>query len=91
MATPDCCVIMEFMDAGTRARLARASRVYARLQSQMRDAREELHAAIIAERKAGALIEDITAVVPYRQTQVNRILKDAGLTEERPRNRDPGP
>ena len=39
----------------------------------------------MAERREGTLIEDITGDVTYRQTQVNRILKAAGLTEERPR------
>ena len=76
---------MDFMSNETRARLAKASRTYARLQAQLKEAREELAAAIVAERKEGGLIEDITAVVPYRQTQVNRILEAAGLTEKRPR------
>jgi hypothetical protein len=85
MATPYACVIMGFVSDETRARLRKASRVYARLQEQMEDARKELAAAIVADRKDGGLIEDITAVVPYRQTQVNRILKEAGLVQERPR------
>ena len=76
---------MSDMSAETKARLARASRTYARLKPQFAEARRELAEAIVAERKEGALIEDITAVVPYRQTQVNRILADAGLTEKRPR------
>lgn len=76
---------MDDVSAETKARLAKASRVYARLRPQFADARRELAEAIVAERKEGALIEDITAVVPYRQTQVNRILADAGLTEKRPR------
>lgn len=88
MATPDRCVIMEFMSDETRARLIKASRTYARLQQQAEDARKELAAAIVAERKEGVLIEDITALVPYRQTQVNRILEAAGLTEKRPRRTD---
>ena len=83
MVMPLGCGIMDFMSDETRARLARASRAFARLQSQLDDARTELVAAIVEDRKAGGLIEDITAVVPYRQTQVNRILKDAGLTQER--------
>jgi membrane protease subunit (stomatin/prohibitin family) len=76
---------MESMSDETRARLVKASRMYARLQAQAEVARRELAEAIIAERKEGALIEDITAVVPYRQTQVNRILEAAGLTEKRKR------
>jgi len=83
MATPECCVMMDFMSAETEARLTRASRTYARLRPQWRDAVRELHEAIIAERQEGAKIEDITARVPVRQTQVNRILKAAGLVEER--------
>lgn len=83
MVMPLACGIMDFVSDETRTRLTRASRVFARLQSQLEDARRELAAAIVAERKEGALIEDITAVVPYRQTQVNRILKEAGLTQER--------
>jgi hypothetical protein len=82
---PTACVIMDLMSDETRARLLKASRAYNRLSTQFEDARKELADAIVAERKDGALIEDITAVVPYRQTQVNRILKAAGLTEERPR------
>jgi hypothetical protein len=85
MGTPEGCVIMEPMSDETRARLQKASRAYARIQGQMEEARRELAAAIIAERQDGGLIEDITAVVPYRQTQVNRILKEAGLTQERKR------
>lgn len=85
MATPYACVIMGLVSDETRARLRKASRTYARLQEQMEEARKELAAAIVADRKDGGLIEDITAVVPYRQTQVNRILKEAGLVQERPR------
>ena len=85
MATPECCVMMDLMSAETEARLARAARTYARLRPQWRAAVQELHAAIIAEREEGAKIEDITGRVPVRQTQVNRILKAAGLTDERPR------
>lgn len=74
---------MDSMSAETRARLLRASRNYARLRDQFGAARDELASAIVAERKEGALIEDIAALVPYRQTQVNRILEAAGLTEKR--------
>jgi len=66
MATPECCVMMDFMSAETEARLTRASRTYARLRPQWRDAVRELHEAIIAERQEGAKIEDITARVPVR-------------------------
>jgi hypothetical protein len=76
---------MDAMSDETRARLTRANRSYVRLKKQFEDARAELAAAIVADRKDGALIEDITAVVQYRQTQVNRILEAAGLTEKRPR------
>jgi hypothetical protein len=77
--------MMDCVSAETEARLTRASRAYARLRDQMGAARLELAAAIIAERREGTTIEDITAVVPYRQTHVNRILAEAGLTEKRPR------
>src|ERR1700757_2875877 len=77
LETPRRCVIMVPVSAETEARLSKASRTYARLRDQFEAAREELAAAIVAERKEGALIEDITARVPYRQTQVNRILKAA--------------
>lgn len=79
------CVIMGLVSDETRRRLLRASRTYARLSAQFEAARKELAEAIVAERKEGVLIEDITALVPYRQTQVNRILEAAGLTEKRPR------
>jgi len=85
MGTPQGCVIMDCMSTETQARLTRAARTYGRLRDQFRDARAELAAAIIAARREGALIEDITAKVPYRQTQVNRILEAAGLTEKRSR------
>lgn len=75
--------MMETMSAETEARLTRANRAYMRLRDQFRDARTELAEAIIAERREGTLIEDITAKVAYRQTQVNRILEAAGLTEKR--------
>jgi hypothetical protein len=84
-AMPYSCVIMDLMSDETRARLLRANRTYARLKPQFEAARAELAAAIVAERKEGTLIEDITALVTYRQTQVNRILEAAGLTEKRPR------
>jgi hypothetical protein len=75
--------MMECVSDLTEARLAKAARTYARLKKQFDDARAELAAAIVAERQEGTLIEDITARVPYRQTQVNRILEAAGLTEKR--------
>jgi hypothetical protein len=75
--------IMDFMSAETRARLLRAGRAYERTRKQFEDARAELAAAIVAERREGTLIEDIAALVPYRQTHVNRILEAAGLTEKR--------
>ena len=75
--------MMDFMSEVTQARLVRASRAYARLKDQFKAARVELATAIIEERREGTLIEDITARVPYRQTQVNRILEAAGLTEKR--------
>ena len=66
-----------------KSRTARASREYLRLRDEFESARRELAAAIVAERREGELIEDITARVPYRQTQVNRVLEAAGLTEKR--------
>lgn len=84
-AMPCSCAIMDLMSDETRARLRRAARAYERADAQMKAAREELAAAIVAERQDGGLIEDITGLVPYRQTQVNRILEAAGLTEKRPR------
>lgn len=63
----------------TRARLARATRDYNRLK----DIRKEVAAAVIAEREEGTPIEEIARMSPYKQTQINRILKAAGLTEER--------
>ncbi len=74
---------MDFMSDETRRRLLRAARAYTRALEQMESARGELAAAIVAERREGTLIEDIAALVPYRQTQVNRILEAAGLTEKR--------
>lgn len=79
------CAIMDLMSDETRARLLRANRAYVRLKQQLDAARAELADAIIAERKEGTLIEDITGMVAYRQTQVNRILEGAGLTEKRSR------
>jgi hypothetical protein len=86
-AIPCSCAIMDAMSDETRARLRRADRAYARIKQQFEAARAELAAAIVADRKDGALIEDITANVTYRQTQVNRILEAAGLTEKRPRRK----
>lgn len=83
LAVPCSCVIMDAMSDETRARLRRAARAYERADAQMKAAREELAAAIIADRQDGGLIEDITGLVPYRQTQVNRILEAAGLTQKR--------
>jgi hypothetical protein len=84
-AMPCSCAIMDAMSEETRARLRRADRNYVRIKAQFEAARAELAASIIAERKDGEKIEDITANVTYRQTQVNRILEAAGLTEKRPR------
>lgn len=75
--------MMDFVSEVTQARLVKAARTYARLKDQFDAARGELADAIVAERREGSLIEDITAKVPYRQTQVNRILEAAGLTEKR--------
>jgi hypothetical protein len=75
--------MMECVSAESKARLNRASRTYTRLKPQWEAARKELAAAIAEERREGEKIEDITARVPIRQTQVNRILEAAGLTEKR--------
>jgi hypothetical protein len=75
--------MMECVSVETEVRLVRAARAYKRLKPQLDAAREELAAAIVAERREGTKIEDITAKVPYRQTHVNRILEAAGLTEKR--------
>ena len=80
---PTLCGIMDFMSDESRSRLLRANRNYVRLRDQFAAARTELADAIVAERKEGVLIEDITALVAYRQTQVNRVLEAAGLTEKR--------
>ena len=80
---PTWCGIVDSMQAETRSRLTRAGRAYERARKQLDDARAELVAAIVAARKEGALIEDIAGLVPYRQTQVNRVLEAAGLTEKR--------
>lgn len=77
--------MMECVSEESRARLRRAGRNYTKAKKLFGDARTELADAIVAERREGSLIEDITADVPYRQTQVNRILEAAGLTEKRPR------
>jgi hypothetical protein len=79
---------MDVVSDETLARLRKAARAYERADAQMKAAREELAAAIIAERQEGGLIEDITALVPYRQSQVNRVLEAAGLTEKRARRDD---
>ncbi|HMG65747.1 MAG TPA: hypothetical protein VK599_22605 [Streptosporangiaceae bacterium] len=71
------------MSEVTEARLAKASRAYSRMKPQFEAVRHELADAIVAERREGTLIEDITEKVPYRQSQVNRILEAAGLTEKR--------
>ena len=82
---PAWCGIMDSMGVTPemRARLTKAGRNYDRAKKQLEDARTELVAALVAARKGGALIEDIAALVPYRQTQVNRVLDAAGLTEKR--------
>ena len=78
--------MMECVSAETDARLARANRNYVRVKAQFETARAELADAIVADRLDGAKIEDITAKVEYRQGQVNRILKAAGLTVPRVRD-----
>jgi hypothetical protein len=82
---PHVCGIMGFVGASNeaKARTAKASRNYTRLRDQFAEARAELYAAIIAERREDEKIEDIAARVPFRQTQVNRVLEAAGLTEKR--------
>ena len=75
--------MMECVSVETRARLRRANRNFVRLRDQFAEARRELAEAIVDERREGTLIEDITGDVAYRQTQVNRILEAAGLTEKR--------
>jgi hypothetical protein len=82
---PAWCGIMDSMGvtAEMRARLTKAGRNYDRAKKQLEEARAQLVAEIVAARKDGTLIEDIAALVPYRQTQVNRVLEAAGLTEKR--------
>jgi hypothetical protein len=85
MEMPTRCGIMDDMaaDPEIRARLMKAGRNYSRAKDQFEAARKTLVSEIVAARKAGTLIEDIAADVPYRQTQVNRVLEAAGLTEKR--------
>ncbi len=87
---PAWCGIMDSMGVTPemRARLTKAGRNYTRAREAFDKARSELVGEIVAARKDGNLIEDIAACVPYRQTQVNRVLEAAGLTEKRPK-RDP--
>ena len=82
---PTRCGIMDAMSADPeiRARLLKAGRAYSRAKEQFDTARAALVAEIVDARKRGTLIEDIAADVPYRQTQVNRVLEAAGLTEKR--------
>ena len=82
---PSWCGIMDSMGVTpeTRARLTKAGRNYTRAKDAFDAARAELVAAIVDARKQGTLIEDIAGLVPYRQTQVNRVLEAAGLTEKR--------
>lgn len=85
LVMPTGCGIMDAMSADPeiRARLLKAGRTYSRAKDAADRARSDLVAEIVAARKAGTLIEDIAADVPYRQTQVNRVLEKAGLTEKR--------
>lgn len=87
---PQVCGIMVIVGSSLEAktRTAKANRAYVRLRDEFAKARAELAAAIVAERKEGELIEDITARVSYRQTQVNRVLEAAGLTEKRAKRED---
>jgi hypothetical protein len=82
---PSWCGIMDSMGVTpeTRARLTKAGRNYTRAKDAFDAARGELVKAIIDARKEGTLIEDIAGLVPYRQTQVNRVLEAAGMTEKR--------
>jgi hypothetical protein len=82
---PAWCGIMDSMGVTPemRARLTKAGRNYTRAKEAFDAARGELVGAIIDARKDGTLIEDIAGLVPYRQTQVNRVLEAAGLTEKR--------
>jgi hypothetical protein len=93
---PTWCGIMDVVSASreAKARTAKAGREYLRLKEQFGKARAELAASIVAERLENEKIEDITARVPYRQTQVNRVLEAAGLTEKRTKpgtSEAPGP
>lgn len=87
---PARCGIMDDVSADPeiRARLMKAGRAYTRAKDAADKARVDLVAEIVAARKAGTLIEDIAADVPYRQTQVNRVLEAAGLTEKRAKTAD---
>jgi hypothetical protein len=75
--------MLECVSEETEARLTRASRNYRLGKPKWEAIQRELADAIVAERREGTLIEDITAKVPIRQTQVNRIIEAAGLTQKR--------
>ena len=76
--------MMDCVSAETEARLRGRSRNYTRVKGQYGSCAERnWPTAIVAERREGTLIEDITERVPVRQTQVNRILEAAGLTQPR--------
>lgn len=85
MELPTRCGTMDFVsiDPEIRSRLLKAGRTYSRAKEAADRARADLVAEIVDARKKGTLIEDIAEAVPYRQTQVNRVLEAAGLTEKR--------
>jgi hypothetical protein len=67
----------------TRDELVAASRAYAQHEKRTKALRDRLHAAIIAEKKEGTSVSEITDLAPYRRGRVTTILGDAGLTEKR--------
>ena len=76
-------------DPEIRARLMKAGRDYTRAKDAVRQGPRWISSLRSwTARKEGTLIEDIAADVPYRQTQVNRVLEAAGLTEKRAKTAD---
>jgi hypothetical protein len=73
----------------TQDELAAASRAYRQQEKRSEAVRARLHAAIIAEKREGTSVRNITDRSPYQRGRVTTILEDAGLTEKRKPRRAP--
>lgn len=79
---------MECVSAETERELREANRAFVRSESNTKQARARLAAAIIEHKRDGASVASIEDMVTYRRGRITAILDGAGLVEKKTKPAD---